>query len=172
MACSNLTAGIALDCIEGIGGVEVVYIANGPVQAITEDDGLITAITVDGAPLTPSDFFRFEMPKQTSSFTETHNVSLENGTLFYNQDLSLVFNKMTTEKRNQINLIAKATHMVVVFKDNAGKFWSVGIEKGAYVTAGTTVSGTAFGDRSGYEITISGLEKNPSYEVDSSIVEA
>lgn len=171
MACSNLTAGFTLDCNDSNGGIDKIFIANGPVQSITESAGVVTAITVGGAALTPSDFFAFEVPRQTSSFTETVNASQENGTVFYDQALTMVFNKMEAAKRNQILLMAEATSMVVVFKDNNGKYFSVGLEKGAYTTAGSSVSGTAYGDRNGYEITISGTEAAPSYEVTGSIVE-
>lgn len=172
MACSNLNAGFTLDCNESNGGVEKIFIANGPVQSITASAGVVTAITVGGSALTPADFYEFEVPRQTSSFTETHTVNQANGTLFYDQALSMVFNKMEAEKRNQILLMGQATNMVVVYKDNNGKYWSVGLERGAYMTAGTSVSGTAYGDRNGYEITISGAELDPSYEITSTIVEA
>ena len=48
----------------------------------------------------------------------------------------------------------------------------VTIERGAFMTAGSSVSGTAYGDRNGYELTISGMEEAPSFEVTGSIVEA
>jgi len=171
MGCSNLTAGLILDCHEGVGGIDVVYIANGPVESFVENNGVVTSITVDGDPLVPGDFFKFEIPRQTASFSETINVSLENGTLFYNQDLTLIFNKMEAEKRNQILLMAKANSMVIVFKDNTGTFFSVGLEKGAFMSAGTATTGTAFGDRSGYELTLSGIETKPAFEVAKAIVE-
>ena len=175
MACSNLSAGFTLDCNESNGGVEKIFIANGPVQSITTasgNSGIVDEIVVGGSPLTPADFYEFEVPRQTSSFTETHTVNQTNGTLFYDQALSMVFNKMEADKRNQLLLMGQATNMVVVYKDNNGKYWSVGLERGAYMTAGTSVSGTAYGDRNGYEITISGAELYPSYEVTSSIVVA
>lgn len=172
MACSNLTAGLTLDCHEGVGGIDVVYIANGPVESFVESNGVVTLITVGTASLTPSDFFKFELPRQTASFTETINVSQENGTLFYNQDLTVVFNKMETVKRNQILLMAQSNSMIVVFKDNRGAFFTVGLKNGAFMSAGTAVSGTAFGDRSGYELTLSGIEVAPAYGVTASIVEA
>lgn len=172
MACSNLTAGFTLDCNDSNGGIDKIFIANGPVESITSTAGTITAITVGGSALTPSDFFDFEVPRQTSSFTETINVSQENGTVFYDQALTMVFNKMEASKRDQILLIAEATDMVVVFKDNNGKYFSVGVERGAFMTAGSSVSGTAYGDRNGYELTISGMEDKPSFEVTGSIVEA
>lgn len=174
MACSNLTAGFTLDCNESNGGIEKIFIANGPVESIstvTGNTGIVDDIIVGGSPLTPNDFFVFEVPRQTSSITETHTVSQTNGTLFYDQALSMVFNKMEAAKRNQLLLVGQATNMVVVAKDNNGKYWSIGLERGAYMTAGTSVSGTAYGDQNGYQITISGAEPYPMYEVTSSIVE-
>jgi len=171
MACSNLTAGFVNDCNDGQGGIEKIFIANGPVDAITETAGVITAITVGGSALVPADFFVFDTPRQTSSLTETITPSQENGTVTYQQDLAMVFNKMSAAKRNQILLMADATNMCVVAKDNNGKYWSIGIERGAYMTAGTAVSGVAYADRNGYEITISGMEAAPIYEVTASIVE-
>jgi hypothetical protein len=171
MSC-NITAGFTLDCNDSNGGIEKIFIANGPVESITEAAGTITAITVGGSALTPSDFFEFEVPRQTSSFTETINVSNENGTVFYDQALTMIFNKMEASKRDQILLLSQNNEMVVVFKDNNSKYFSVGVERGAYMTAGTSVSGVAYGDRNGYELTISGMEEQPSFEVTGSIVEA
>ena len=171
MACSNLTAGFVNDCNDGQGGIEKIFIANGPVEAITEAAGVITAITVAGSPLVPADWFVFETPRQTSSFTETITPSQENGTVTYAQDLAMVFNRLTAAKRNQILLMAEATNMICVAKDNNGKYWSIGIERGAYMSTGTAVSGVSYADRSGYEISISGMEASPSYEVTASIVE-
>jgi hypothetical protein len=62
--------------------------------------------------------------------------------------------------------------MVVVFKDNNAKYFSVGVERGAFMTAGSSTSGSLYGDRNGYELTISGMEEKPSFEVTGSIVEA
>ena len=172
MACSNITAGFTLDCNDANGGIDKIFIANGPVDSITETSGLVSAITVGGTALAPADFFEFEVPRQTSSATETITVSQENGTVIYDQALTMVFNKMEAEKRNQILLMAEATSMVVVFKDNNGKYFSIGLERGAYTSAGTATSGTVYSDRSGYEITISGQESAPMYEITSTIVEA
>ena len=79
---------------------------------------------------------------------------------------------MEASKRDQILLLSQNNEMVVVFKDNNSKYFSVGVERGAYMTAGTSVSGVAYGDRNGYELTISGMEEQQSFEVTGSIVEA
>lgn len=171
MSCSNLTGGILQDCVNSNGGIEKIYIANGPVESITANAGVITAITVGGSALIPADFFVFEVPKNTSSITEGFTISQENGTAVYDQAVTMIFNKLETVKRNQLLLLAEATSMVVVVKDNNGIYWSVGIERGAFLASGSAATGTAFGDRSGYEIVVSGQENAPMYEVTASIVE-
>ena len=172
MACSNLTAGLTLDCNSSQGGIDKIFIANGPVESITAASGLISAITVGGSPLAPSDFFTFETPRQTSSASEEVAVSQENGTVTYTQSLTLVLNKLEAAKRNTILLMAEATSMVVVAKTNSGKYLSIGIERGAYLGSASANSGVAYSDREGYELVITGIEEAPMYEVDSTIVEA
>lgn len=171
MAC-NLNSGWVLDCNDAQGGIEAIYMTNGPVDSITESAGNITAITVGGAALVPADWLKFETPRQTSSLVETITPSQENGTVTYQQDLTCIFNRMSAEKRNEILLMAQNNNIVAVAKDNNGTFWSIGIERGAYMTAGSAESGTAYADRNGYTITISGMEKAPMYTVSASIIEA
>lgn len=172
MACSNLTAGFLDLCNDSTGGIEAIFIANGPVESITETAGNITAITVGGAALTPSDFFEFQVPRQTSSITETTNVSQENGTLVFDQQVTMVFNKLDAAKRDQLLLIAQATTMVCVAKDGNGTYWSIGAENGSFLISATATSGTAYSDRNGIEMVIGGLEKNPMFTVTSTIIEA
>jgi hypothetical protein len=165
MSC-NITAGFSLDCRDSQGGVEYIYIGNTASTGFTETNGVITAITG----LTASNFLRFEVPKQTSSFTETITVSEENGSVFYDQQVSVVFTKLTAEKRNQIALLAKNRKLVVVVKDGNGAFWSVGIGRGAHLLSGTSQTGQAYGDLNGYSLVIQGLEKDPAYAVSASVV--
>ena len=172
MSCSNLTAGFLDLCNDSTGGIEAIYIGNGPVQSITESAGNITAITVGGSPVTPSDWYKFETPRQVSSVTETTTVSQENATLFFDQQLTAVFNKMDAAKRDQLLLLAQATTMMVVAKDGNGIYWSIGIEKGAFLISASATSGTAYSDRSGYEVVIGGLEASPMFTVDAAIVVA
>lgn len=171
MACL-LTSGFTVGCSDSNGGVEAVYIANGKVEEFAETAGVISEITVDGAPLVPADFFKFEVPKQTSVFEEEIEASTENGTIMFTQSLTLVFNKLEASKRNQILLMAQNEDLVVVVEDNNGKYWSVGIERGATIVSGTLTTGTAYADRNGGELTITGMEKLPSFEVEEAIVVA
>ncbi len=165
MSCS-ITSGITLSCKDSQGGIDYIYVGDLPdYDTITTDvDGLVTGLELSGAPVTVN-LYKFEVPKQSSSFTETINADNTAQTVFYQQDALMVFTKMESAKRDQIKLLAQNPKLLVVVKDGNGKFWSVGIGRGAELSAGTVSTGTAYGDRNGGEITLTGLEKDSSYEV-------
>jgi len=170
MSCS-ITSGITLGCKDSQGGIEYLYIADLPdYDTITTDvDGKIVSLDSGGTAVSIT-FYKYNVPKQTSSFTESINASTENGTVFYQQDALMVFNKMEAVKRDQIKLLAQNPKLLVVVKDGNGKFWSCGVTRGAELTAGTSQTGLAYGDRNGGEITLTGLEPDPSYECLASFV--
>jgi len=170
MSCS-ITSGITLGCKDSQGGIEYLYIADLPsYDTITTDvDGLVESLDASGTPTTIT-WYKYEVPKQSSSFTETINADNTAQTVFYQQDALMVFTKMEAAKRDQIKLLAQNPKLLVVVKDGNGKFWSVGITRGAELSAGTVSTGTAYGDRNGGEITLTGLEPDPSYECAASFV--
>lgn len=172
MACSAITSGVLNGCSSGQGGLESIYIANGPVESITETGGVVSAITVAGSSLTPADFFEFQVPRQTSSVSETATGDIAQGTVIYEQSLIMILNQLQASTRDQLQLMFQATNLVVIAKTNQGDFVSVGLERGAYGTTSTSTSAVNYADRAGYEITISGIEKSPMFFVDSAIVVA
>ena len=171
MACSNITAGVLNGCSSNQGGLESIFIANGKVDSFTETAGLVTDIVVGGVSITPAAFFEFEVPRQTSSISETATGDVSQGTVTYAQTAIMVLNQLQASTRDQLKLMFEATNMVVVAKDNNGKYWSIGLSRGAYGQTATTTSGTAYQDASKYEITIEGIEPSPMFEVTGSIVE-
>lgn len=164
MSC-NITSGLTLGCKDSQGGIEYLYIADLPTyDTITTDvDGKITSLDASGAPVAIT-FYKFEVPKQTSSMSEVINADNAAGTVYYQQDVLMVFNKMQSSTRDQIKLLAQNPKLLVVVKDANGLFWVVGVTRGAEVSAGTVTTGTSYGERNGGEITITGLEPDPSYE--------
>ena len=172
MACSNITAGVLNGCSSNQGGLDSIFIANGKVESFVEASGIVSSITVGGSALVPADFFEFEVPRQTSSISETATGDVSQGTVTYAQTAIIILNQLQASTRDQLKLIFEATNMVVVAKDNNNKYWSIGLSRGAYGQTATSTSGVAYQDRSGYEITIEGIEPSPMLEVDSGIVEA
>tara|TARA_R110000772_G_scaffold143939_1_gene253501 strand:- start:1445 stop:1963 length:519 start_codon:yes stop_codon:yes gene_type:complete len=164
MSC-NITSGLTLGCKDSQGGVEYLYISDLPTyDTITLDvTGQVESLDASGVPVAIT-FYKYEVPKQTSSFTETITADNTAGTVFYQQDALFVFNKMETTTRDQIKLLAQNPKLLVIVKDANGKFWSCGIGRGAELTAGTVGTSVSYGERNGGEITLTGLEKDPSYE--------
>lgn len=163
MAC-DITAGLTRDCRSNLGGVQYFYVTSDAIGDLTITSGEITGLS--GTPT----FYKFEMPRNSASFSESGNFSLEADTAFYQQDLSVTFSKMSAEKRNQLALLGQNTTLFVVFKDENGSFFSVGAERGAYLTASTQQSGQALSDLNGLTMTITATEPNPSYQVDAAVV--
>lgn len=165
MPCA-LTQGYTLDCKDSLGGIKAVWmIESGNVTAVTEASGIVSAITKSAGKV----FRKYEMVKATGSLTETITASVENGTVFYAQELSIVLNKLQANTRNEILLLAQNTLMVVV-QDANDKYWLLGRTQGCDVTGGTAATGTAQGDRNGYTLTITGAEKQLAPEVNSGII--
>jgi hypothetical protein len=165
MACA-LTQGYTLDCRDSLGGItEVYFIEKGNVTSTTQASGVITAV-VKGASKV---FRKYELVPGTSSLTENINASVQNGTVFYAQELSIILNKLQANTRNEILLLAQNT-LAAVVGDNNGKYWYLGKVHGINITGGSGATGTAQGDRSGYTLTFSGSEGELAPEVSAGII--
>jgi hypothetical protein len=165
MPCA-LTQGYTLDCKDSLGGIKAMWVINhANVTAVTEASGIVSAITKAASKV----FYKYELVKNTGSLTETITTSVENGTVFYAQELSIVLNKLQANTRNEILLLAQSTLMVVV-QDANDKYWLLGRFTGLDVTGGTSATGTAQGDRNGYTLTFTGGEKQLAPEVNSGII--
>lgn len=155
MAQTNclLSAGYTLGCLDNAGGVKKVWIGNWSSDiAYTKDsDNIITVITSGNT------LYGFEVTRETCGVNENITVSVENGSVFYEQNLSLVFNKMDADIRNQILLLAKATTTAIV-QDANDNYWLVGEDQGLNVNSGTAGTGLLLGDRNGYSLTLQGKE--------------
>jgi hypothetical protein len=163
-ACYS-TANVCKGCRDNIGGVKTAWVVAGCVTGTTEDaNGKILTVGATGGTV-----YEFQVEKNTSNFIETITPSLENGTVFYQQDLTLVFFKLQQATRNQLRLLAQNTNLKVFVQTNDGSIWYLGEDFGMFLSAGTGETGTAFGDRNGYSITLQGLEKDPCRELAGSL---
>lgn len=165
MACA-LTSGYTLDCRDSVGGlVELYFIESGNVSSITEASGVVTAITKASGKV----FRKYEQDQDTAFFVENLNSNVQNGSQFYQQELTIVLNKMQTATRNELLLLNK-NRLIAVAKDANGAYWLLGKTRFLYATAGNSGTGTASGDRNGYTFTYTALEPSLAPSVDSSII--
>lgn len=166
MACTLMTGGIPKDCSNNLGGIQKILVTDKEnVVSTTEVGGEITAITM----ATGEVYYEFVFNRNTSSFTDTATVGIENGTLFYNQVVSLVIPRRDKTKRAALALLMQKDLSVIV-QDQNDKYWLLGKQNGLLVSEIVSGSGTAKTDLNGYTITLTGEEPEQAPEVSSSII--
>lgn len=166
MACA-LTQGFVLDCKESVGGIKSVrFVEFDNVASIAYAAGVATLTMVAS-----KKFWKYAQVRETSSFTETITANVQNGTIFYQQELSVILNKLAAATRNEILLLAKNRLMAIV-EDMNGNFWLLGAKNGLDITGGNSATGTASGDRNGYTLTFQAMEADPMWSVSSGAISA
>lgn len=156
MACL-LSQGRQEVCKESIGGLQGVYFINYYTGSVTKNgSGEVTNLNIPSG----SSVYYYEL-KGTSAYTETVNTSRENGTTFFNQELTLNLKKLTNEMTTQLKLMAYSRPQIVVWTQN-GDALLVGEKRGADVTAANLQTGAGLGDLYGYSITFTGQEQLPA----------
>jgi formyltetrahydrofolate synthetase len=166
MACA-LTQGFVLDCKESLGGVKSVrFVEFDNVASIAYAAGVAT-LTMDAG----KKFWLYSQVRETSSLTETITANVQNGTIFYQQEVVVVLNKLAAATRNEILLLAKNRLMAIV-EDMNGAYWLIGAKNGLDITSGNSATGTASGDRNGYTLTFQAMEADPMWSVSAAAISA
>lgn len=165
MACA-LTSSYTLDCRDNVGGIKKVYfteIAN--VSSFTSASGVVTAISMVATKV----FRVYELERETAELTENIQTSSENGTLFFEQDLTLPIRKMSATLSSEIKLLAQ-NRLVAITLDRNGKYLVLGKNNGLELEPSTGKSGKAMGDFNGYNLVFKGKEEDFAYETSSAVV--
>ena len=165
MSCS-LTTGYALGCRDSVGGIKAIYVQSFiPTGSCNANlSGAVTGFTGYAS----GGFFEYDLTKATSSLTETLNASIENGSIYYTPEVTFTINKLQVAVRNELRLLVR-NRVIVIVQDNNSRYWLLGSANGLEATAGTAGTGTAFGDRSGYELTLTGMEPDPMFSIASTV---
>lgn len=165
-SCMTLSSGICRGCRDNVGGLKAIYVADyysvdWTSLATAAYTGEVTELSlVEG-----SHWYRLEPNKYSASWTENINVSVENGTLGYEQVITGVFGKNAQALRNTIEELAKGD-LVLVLLDANDTMWLIGAEhNGAYVSGGNSASGTALTDLNGWNVNFTCNAKAPALQV-------
>jgi hypothetical protein len=164
MACA-LTSDMLIDCKEGMAGLQKAYVIEfANVATITVTAGVITALTK----ATGKRFYEYQLPRETGELTSDLAGDDKTGTLFFNHSAKIVVNKLTSQVRNELLLLAR-NRIIVVGLDQNGKYWMVGRQNGLLVSTGKLGTGVAAADRSGADLDFTGVEPEPMIEVETSV---
>jgi hypothetical protein len=124
----------------------------------TATDDVVSVATTG----TDIDVYEFDVRPETSSLTITYQSDPANGTTFFEQSLSLTFQKFDSTDIADIRSICQGRPNVWVLDNNLNLFL-IGAVYGCNVQGGNLVTGQGFGDLNGYTIDLVGREQNPVY---------
>lgn len=167
MSC-YISSGVALGCSDGIGGIKKIYIVGGggEVTGFTYDaDGGITGATSSSG----TTLYGFELKRNTSSLVQNTTKSFENSSLFWEQVLTVVLYKYDQDKRNQLKVLGQNDQLQIIAIDQNDVKYMLGQTNGMYLSGGSAGTGTAYGDRNGFEMIFSGQEKEPARVIEGSL---
>ena len=168
MSCTLITTGVAKDCNPNTGGLHRIWITDAEnVLSLTESAGEVTAISMSSATY----FYEYIVNKNTSTFAEKGTFSIENGTSFHEQTVTIKLARRQKSTRNALAMLVRKDLVVIVLDQN-GLYWIIGASNGANLTEMPSESGTQKGDFNGYTLTILAQEPVQAYEVTSGAVAA
>lgn len=171
MSCVSqcvITEGIlSSDCLSSTGGVKRYWLTPycSYSGSTADADGKITGFTNNGN-LT---WFEYKSPAETSFWTDIPTPTKENGTLFFTPTINVKVTRFNQDIRNQMLLLAKG-YVVAIAENNDGTYTLLGEENGLGLESAESGSGTAFSDSIGATFVLSGKQKEPADEVDSTAI--
>jgi hypothetical protein len=168
MACLMTSGYNDRTCTNGKGGIKSVMIfplgnmTVGTVNANNEVD----ALTVSG------EVFLYKLKSNLSSYTAPIRVNKGNGTLWYEQTLTMILASDTKELRAEIHLLGQNECVALVEKAD-GTIVALGFGEGLQIAEASAYgSGVLKSDRLGHDIIMGGLENDPVPDVDPAIYQA
>lgn len=159
---SNYTLqGVAFDCNANLAGIKNVWLTYFDDASVSPN---YTAHTISSVTLSSGvEWYKYEFARNTSSLNSTLTKDDANGTRYYTNTLTLVFNKLEAQKHLEAMALA-AEKLVALVEDNNGKVWFLGAD--AYVSGVSEEIGTGASadDRNGYSVTIEGTSAYLPFE--------
>ncbi len=157
-----ISSGLELGCSDGIGGIKKIYIVGGATGEVTGLTYNATGAITGATSVSGTSIYGFELKRNTSSLSQNVTKSFENGTIYFEQVLTAVFFKYDQDKRNQVKILSQNDQIQIIAIDQNDVQYYLGQVNGMYLSGGSAATGTALGDRNGYELVFTGQEQEPA----------
>lgn len=161
MPCT-LTKDFTLGCKEYAGGVAEIKVKTFPITAADFTIGTGNVVTI--AASSQTGWRKYQLRKEVASLTETATVNAQNATLFYNDELKFSLENFNAADSQELDSLLKAQTLIAV-KTNANRYFLMGLYNGCDAASMTAQTGTAYGDKFGYDVTINYKDVHPIYEI-------
>ncbi len=161
---SNYTLqGVAFDCNANLAGIKTVWLSyydDADVEgAIDYSAHTISAVTLS----TGVTWYKYSFARNSSSLNSVLTKDDANGTRYYTNTLTLVFNKLEAQKHLEAMALA-AEKLIGLVEDMNGKVWVIGADAYVSGTAEEIGTGASADDRNGYNVTIEGTSAYLPFE--------
>lgn len=157
MAC-DISSGRIVDCKDSLGGIKAVYIGNYK-DMITQTDWAAASNDTVTA-IAAQTFYEFELRPELSSLTVNYQSDPASGTTFFEQVLSVTFQKLDATDIADIRELCEGRPNIWILDNNA-KCWLIGAEFGCNVSGGSIMTGVAYSDLNGFTMDFTAREQNP-----------
>jgi len=163
MASCYISTGYTLDCrTASTGGLKSMWILGGSGNEITGYTVTNSEVSAIGG---TGEWFKFELPKQAASLTETLGVNTTTQNVTFQPEIIVNLPKLQTELRDVFVDLVSQNEIYALVEDNNNRYWLVFLDNGGQVSAGSLATGQAYTDLNGATITMSGGEPTSVREV-------
>lgn len=166
MAC-DITAGRNdSNCLDSLGGIKAIYVANFA-------KGMFADATFTGEEITAMgsayDVYKYEL-RGTNNIDEANTKDINAGTSIFEGSGTITLKKQDATTQAQMVLLSKGRPQIIA-EGYDGSFRIFGIKNGVDVTV-NTASGADMNEFNGYTLTLASKEDNLAYFVAAGLVQA
>ena len=159
MAC-DITAGRNdSNCLDSLGGIKAIYVANYAKGMFADATFTGEEITAMG---TSYDVFKYEL-RGTNNIDEANTKDINAGTSIFEGSGTITLKKQDATTQAQMILLSKGRPQIIA-EGYDGSFRIFGIKNGVDVTV-NTASGADMNEFNGYTLTLASKEDNLAYFV-------
>ena len=163
MASCYISTGYTLDCrTASTGGLKAMWVLGGSGNSITGYTLTNTEVSAIGGTGT---WFKFQLPKQAASLTETLGVNTTSQSVTFQPELVVNLPKLQSELRDVFVDLVSQNEIYALVEDNNNRYWLVFLDNGGQVSAGSLATGLAYTDLNGATVTMTGGEPTSIREV-------
>ena len=155
MSCA-VAAGRTVGCKDAISGIRGIWIVDS-VDVTTQVGYLNSAGLITAWATTPVTVYKYGVRRETSKLDITIHSDPVNGTTYFEQRLSLQFNKLSKADSDLVKILAYGTQTIIV-QDNQNNLMVLGARNGMNMDSSTITTGQAMGDQSGFMLNFVGKE--------------
>lgn len=164
MAACYISTGYTLDCrTSSTGGIKTMWVlgaSGNTISGYTVTNSEVSAIGGTGT------WFKFELPKQSGSLSETLGVNTTSQSVTFQPEIVVNLPKLNTQLRDTFVDLVSQNEIYALIEDNNNRYWLVFLDNGGLVTAGSLNTGQAYTDLNGATaLTMGGGEPTSIREV-------